>query len=229
MKNGWFLLFPVLLFSTCTDDGKNACDTLEDLGTFSLLPTSKAAIPYNATDQRAVFVDSLGGERSLEIIQLSDGYLEQQFTAACLVDNSTFSTYSWMPEKTCYELKDETTGSFSYQLCVEMQYNLVNVAEKQVADLLSIAAYSSSSRLQREGDYSILLAPRNFMGEIITEGTTELLDELTWQGRTLTQVYHLESVNNIGLPRELYYTKAEGLVAFKDYASDTFFFFDRIE
>lgn len=229
MKYYLLLLFPILFATSCATDDKNACDTLDDLGVFSLLNDSKDALPYAPTDQRVIFVDEDGQERALNISLLTDAYIEQQFTAACQVDNTMLSAYEWEAERLCYELEDEAFGSFSYQFCVEMQYNLIQVTEKQVADLLSIEAYSSSSRLQREGDYSILLDPRNFVGEIITEGNVELLDEFTWQGRTLNQVYHLETFNNDGSERELYYNKTDGLVAFQDYFSDTFYFFDRIE
>lgn len=231
MKHYFAIILCLLITLTfaCESDGDNPCDKIESLGVFSLEASSKDALPYQATNSRIVFSDSLGQERALNIILQGDGFISQSFTAVCDSDPDGISVYEWEPERVCYELEDEVEGSFSYQLCLEMLYNLNQPQDKQVADVLKIEAYSSSSLLQREGEYGILLDPRNYFGPIETPGELELLDEFSWEGRTLNQVYKLESINNIGQPRELYYTKAQGLVAFRDYVNDIFYFFERIE
>jgi len=218
-----------LIVVACTDENDDACSKVESLGSFSLDASSRAAIPYQPTDVKAIFSDSLGQERSLDIILQGDGFITQEFLAVCGSDSTSLSPYEWETERICYELKDEANGSFSYQICAEMQYNLLQPQEKRVADVLNISSYSSSSILQQEGEYGILLAARNFGGFIDLPGSVELLDQFVWEGRSLEQVYQLETTNNLGQTRELYYTRAEGLVAFRDYFSDTFYFFDRIE
>ncbi|MEL7247187.1 MAG: hypothetical protein AAFO03_02175 [Bacteroidota bacterium] len=213
----------------CDSDGDNPCDKIESLGSFSLEADSRAALPYQNTDSRVIFSDSLGQERALNLIPIAEGFNPQEFMGTCESDPNALSTFQWERERVCYELEDDVEGSFSYQICIETQYNITVPFENRVADVLQIEAYSSSSRLQREGDYTIILAPRNFNGVIATDGELELLDEFSWEGRSLNQVFKLESINNIGVPRELYYTKTEGLVAFRDYVNDTFYFFERIE
>ena len=219
----------VILAFACESDSDNPCDKIESLGIFALENSSKDALPYQPTNSRVIFSDSLGQERTLSILLQGDGFIEQSFFAACDSDSSSLSIYEWEPERVCYELEDQTEGSFSYQLCLEMIYNLNRPLDQQVADILKIDAYSSGSLLQREGEYGLLLDPRNYAGAIETAGESELLDEFSWEGRTLNQVFRLESINNIGQTRELYYSKEQGLVAFRDYSNDTFYFFERIE
>lgn len=219
----------ILLTFACIPPSDDPCDKIESLGVFSLEENSKAALPYQATDSRVVFSDSLGQERALNILLQGDGFIAQSFFATCDSDSNSLSIYEWEPERICYELEDEVEGSFSYQLCLEMVYNLNRPLDKQVADVLKIEAYSSGSLLQREGEYGILVDARNYSGAIETAGELELLDEFSWEGRTLTQVFRLETINNIGQTRELYYTKEQGLVAFRDYVNDIFYFFERIE
>lgn len=218
-----------LIVVACTDENNDACSKVESLGSFSLDASSRAAIPYQSTDTKVIFMDSLGQERALEIILQNDGLISRQFFATCGSDSTSLSPYEWESEKLCYELKDEAHGSFSHQICAEIQFNPSQPQEKRVADLLLINSHSSSNILQQEGAYGILLAARNFGGSINLPGSVELLDQFVWEGRSLEQVYKLESTNNLNQTRELYYTKAAGLVAFRDYFSDTFYFFDRIE
>ena len=220
------LLISTLFFIKCTHEGP-PCPDPYDMGTFELLESSKNRFPYDESQTKAIFSDSLGNEFTGSISVPSSGFGINTISPQPCVNNEEI--------KIAITANAEHYGSSLSIPELDLRFNirfrvlpkLEDYESNSVADLANIipsGTLISNASYQIPPQLSLVLDRRSRPEEF--QNPRKFTSALSIHGKVFGDVYTNSIEDDIII---FHFSFIKGIVGFKDQRSGIYYKLERIE
>ncbi len=204
------LLLVIFLFACKKEDIKEPQDNIVDIGSFSLLESSRNAVPYKGKSS-AIFLDSVGNELTFPISPFVNSNFEGCYWKYDVYQTGDTVQYCYKSQGDNYWLRNDTQ-SLHIQVRLEPRPYYDDPESGKVKDVLDISMRSDVQPNVSHQIFHQTMDDRNNPGPA---DNNIVYPQITFWGREFFNAYR----TNLTTPyRLLYYNQEFGIIAFIDHS-----------